>query len=79
MPADTPHHNEECCGCLNHNVVTTVSYAQKGWDDDRLLRVCERVKRNNRVLNGATMSRTGTKRRRRLYGMRKRRRTRSVY
>ena len=34
---------------------TAPSYVQKGWDESRLLRECERAERQKHVLNGATM------------------------
>ena len=34
---------------------TVSSYVQKGWDESRLLRECERAKREKHMLNGATM------------------------
>ena len=34
---------------------TAPSYVQRGWDESRLLRECERAKREKHVLNGATM------------------------
>ena len=34
---------------------TALSYAQKGWDEARMFRECERAKQEKHVLNGATM------------------------
>ena len=34
---------------------TAPFYVQRGWDESRLLRECERAKRENHVLNGDTM------------------------
>ena len=34
---------------------TAPSYVERGWDESRLLRECERAKRVKHVLNGATM------------------------
>ena len=34
---------------------TAPSYVQRGWDESRLWRECERAKREKHVLNGATM------------------------
>ena len=35
---------------------TAPSYIQRGWDESRLMRECERTKREKHVLNGATMN-----------------------
>ena len=34
---------------------TAPTYMQRGWDEARLIRECERAKRDKHVLNGATM------------------------
>ena len=34
---------------------TAPSYVERGWDESRLLRECERAKREKHVLHGATM------------------------
>ena len=47
------------CRCITPDVMITYptapSYVQRGWDESRLLRECERAKREKHVLNGATM------------------------
>ena len=36
-------------------MITDPSYVERGWDESRLLRECERAKREKHVLNGATI------------------------
>ena len=52
-------HVFDLAGSIDADVMITdpaaPSCVQKGWDKDRLLRECERAKRDEHVLNGATM------------------------
>ena len=36
-------------------MITAPSYIQRGWDEARLLRECERAQRDMHVLNGAML------------------------
>ena len=52
-------HVFDMAGSIGADVMITdpaaPSYVQRGWDESRLLRECERAKREKHVLNGATM------------------------